>query len=131
MILSDPRFRPWVERHLKATLPPDAVFIGQITDGEVMNAMAFYNYSGHDIHVSLVLKGRGTKRLIREFNRYVYGNCGCCRCTALIRPSNTRSVSLAERLGFKLEGVLRRHYGDEDAHVFGLLKEECRYEPEP
>lgn len=114
-----------MERNLKIQLPEDAIFLGQITEGRVVIAVAFSHYCEHDIHVSLVVRGHGSKGLIREVFNYIFVKAGCARCTCLIRKSNTRSIRLAEKLGFKKEGVLRKYYGDEDAFVYGLLKEEC------
>ena len=34
---------------------------------------------------------------------------------------------LAERLGGKPEGIKRRYYGDEDAVLYGVLKDEFRF----
>ena len=125
MILFDPRFRPWLEQKLGATLPSEAVFLGRISDGLVVGAVAFSHYSGHDIHISMALeKGKGTRQLMHEVFRYVFGRCGCSRMTALIRPDNLKSTQLAERFGFKPEGVLRCFYGEADAMIFGLLKSE-------
>lgn len=125
MILFDPRFRPWLEQKLGATLPQDAVFLGTISEGRVVAAVAFSHYSGHDIHISMgIEKGKGTRQLMRQVFGYVFGRCACSRMTALIRPDNQRSRQLAERFGFIQEGVLRRFYGDADALIFGLLKSE-------
>lgn len=128
MILADQRFRPWIELRL-GKLPPEAEFLGSIKDGQVVAVVAFFDYSVHDIRLSICMeKSGGSKRLLLEVFDYVFRQIGCSRCTAIIRPSNTKSIVLAERLGFKKEGVLRRYCGEEDAYLFGLLKEECRYE---
>jgi [ribosomal protein S5]-alanine N-acetyltransferase len=50
------------------------------------------------------------------------------RVTAEVNAANTRSLRVLEKLGFRLEGVLRRHetYRGKrgDVHLFGMLREE-------
>jgi [ribosomal protein S5]-alanine N-acetyltransferase len=50
------------------------------------------------------------------------------RVTAEVNAANTRSLRVLEKLGFKREGILRRHetYRGErgDLHLFGMLREE-------
>jgi len=53
---------------------------------------------------------------------------------ARIRADNEKSIKLAARIGFKEEGRLRQGFGDVDALVFGLLRDDfyglCRQPPE-
>jgi ribosomal-protein-alanine N-acetyltransferase len=53
---------------------------------------------------------------------------GLHRVEAMIGPSNTPSVKLAEKHGFIKEGVLREHYNKDgtlvDSAVYGLLRHE-------
>jgi [ribosomal protein S5]-alanine N-acetyltransferase len=50
------------------------------------------------------------------------------RVTAEVNAANTRSLRVLEKLGFKLEGVLRQHETycgvRGDVHLFGMLREE-------
>jgi [ribosomal protein S5]-alanine N-acetyltransferase len=50
------------------------------------------------------------------------------RVTAEVNAANTRSLRVLEKLGFKLEGVLRQHETyrgvSGDVHLFGMLREE-------
>lgn len=119
-----------MELRLGCTLPEDAVFIGSVVGGKVVAGVAFSHYSGHDIHLSLVAeRGKGQKGLLEEVFHYVFRTAGCSRCTVLIRSGErgNKSRRLAQKLGFRKEGILRRYYGDEDADVFGLLKEELTH----
>ncbi|GIW24115.1 GNAT family N-acetyltransferase [Meiothermus sp.] len=53
---------------------------------------------------------------------------GLERITAEVHSSNTRMLSLLEKLGFVREGILRQHETRqgvrEDVHLFGMLREE-------
>ncbi len=50
------------------------------------------------------------------------------RITAEVNAANTRSLRVLEKLGFKLEGVLRQHETYRgvrgDVHLFGMLRKE-------
>ena len=49
------------------------------------------------------------------------------RVTALVKRSNTRSLTGCMKLGFEVEGVMREFFDGEDAIVLGLLKADCIY----
>jgi hypothetical protein len=50
------------------------------------------------------------------------------RLSALIEPSNTRSLQQAVRLGFVYEGFIRLGIeGVRDAYMFGMLAGDCRW----
>jgi RimJ/RimL family protein N-acetyltransferase len=63
---------------------------------------------------------------------FCFGELGLHRVEAFIHPDNTASRSLAEKLGFRCEGVLRDHLrvGDEwrDDMLYALLATERRIE---
>jgi [ribosomal protein S5]-alanine N-acetyltransferase len=64
-------------------------------------------------------------KLMLEF---AFENLKLERVTAEVNATNTRSLRVLEKLGFKLEGVLRRHETyrgvRDDVHLFGMLCEE-------
>ena len=73
-------------------------------------------------------QGRGLMtRALRLATRWALRDAGLPRLQALIRPSNDRSIAVAERAGFRREGLLRRALDDRgtarDVLVYGLLPE--------
>ena len=67
-------------------------------------------------------------RALRLATRWALQDAGLPRLQALIRPSNDRSIAVAERAGFRREGLLRRALDDRgtarDVLVYGLLPED-------
>lgn len=123
MILSDARFRPWLEARLRMELALDAQFIGRIEGDQIVAAAAFSHFTGHDIELSVAGNpGGGSKAYLQAVFGYVFDQCGCARCTVKTRESNSAAIRLAERLGFQREGLLRNGFGDEAAIVFGLTR---------
>jgi RimJ/RimL family protein N-acetyltransferase len=79
--------------------------------------------------------GRGyASETVQLLARMAFDDLGANRVQLRIDPSNIRSLRLAERLGFVLEGTLRRKLpapggGLADMHVLALLPEEYRLLP--
>lgn len=51
----------------------------------------------------------------------------CLRMTIRTRVSNLYVRRLVEHHGFKMEGTLRCWYDDEDAAIYGLVREDCKF----
>ncbi len=93
---------------------------------EICGAVVFNNYEGRDIHLTVVQDGPVSLADARRISRYVFEQLCCERVTAVTRESNMKARCALTRLGFMLEGVLRKHYDEEDGLVYGLLKTEQR-----
>jgi len=132
------RIRPWLEERVGLKLHPEATFMATAACGKLQTAVAFSNYRPDtDIELTVATEGKGLKSamaLIRAVFVYVFEQSNCRRCTARIRADNEKSIKLAARIGFKEEGRLRQGFGDVDALVFGLLRDDfyglCRQPPE-
>ena len=71
-----------------------------------------------------------TKRVLKVIFGYPFIQLGLNRVTAIVKETNLKSRSLVERLGFILEGELKKYYETgESAMVYGLLKDDCRWLP--
>jgi RimJ/RimL family protein N-acetyltransferase len=98
--------------------------IGQETDdGRIICVSVFNNYNGIDIEWTS--SGRYTRGMWRVTLDYIFGTNSCRRCTMRTRPTNLQTIKTLIHLGARIEGRLRWYYGDEDALVFGLLKEDA------
>lgn len=123
MIVAAPQLRDWLQAKVGMTLAEDAQFMGIIREGEIKAAAAFSHYTGCDIEMSVAGEpGSGSKGFLKALFAYAFEQCGCVRCTVKTRASNARAIKLAKRLGFVQEGVQRLGFGDEDAVLFGLLR---------
>ena len=103
-------------------------------DGDLVGGVWFHHYHqlahGSVCEVSVVVEDPRvvSRQIIRDFFYYPFRQLGVTRLQAVTATTNTRCVSLLERLGFTREGVLRRlHDGVVDAVVYSMLKEECRW----
>lgn len=58
---------------------------------------------------------------------YLFVQCELERVTAFIAVDNEQSLSLAQRLGFQVEGKARCWYPGVDAYILGLLRHEFKW----
>lgn len=133
-IVSDPRMMHWVASRI-ASIPagyiwPSASAIGLANEREIIAGMVVHDFvpSTRSCQITFAADTPkwATRHSIRALLRYPFEQLNCRRLTTFIARSNVRSIRFNEGLGFQLEGVIRFGMGDEDALIYGLLKEECR-----
>lgn len=125
LIVRDARVAEFVGGEIGVVFSPPLTCLGIQRDGQIIGGAVFNIFEGADIHVSMA--GRGaTKGFFAEVGHYVYTVLGCERMTII--TEQTKVVRLAERLGGKVEGLLRGHFGaGKDAFIVGILKHEYRF----
>lgn len=93
----------------------------------ILAGIVLHDYSGKNISMSTAIKPGVilSPRLVHDILRVPFNEpLDACRVTAFVDETNMRSVNLIQALGFTEEGRIRKHFGDRDALVFGLLKDE-------
>jgi RimJ/RimL family protein N-acetyltransferase len=109
------------------------VALGVVRDDRLVGGVDFHNYRQHDIEISITFDQTGLRTWCRPevlagLFSYPFNTLGCARITAIAGRKNKKSRQLIENIGFKLEGTARRALdGREDAMIYGMLREECRY----
>ncbi len=125
MIITDERVARFVGDKLNTAFVPPWTAMGIARNDKVMAGVIFNVFEGADVHVSVA--GRGfTKCFLAEVGRYVFDQLKCERMT--IQTEHPSVVSIAERLGGKVEGLKRNHFGvGRDAYLVGILKSEWKF----
>lgn len=108
---------------------PDSVTIA-ITgdDGSLWGAFLFDQYFGHDIRITIASNNPRwvTKANLGDIFYYPFVTAGCVRLSMICDKKNKAVRKLAEGVGFKLEGTIRKGLdGKKDALYYGLLKEDA------
>lgn len=116
--------------------PKDYTALGVVIDHKLVGGIVFTNCHAtpdlgiYDIEMSGAFDDPRwclPQTLARLFS-YPFVQVGCVRMTTITGASNARARRLDERLGFVQEGVIRKGLdGVEDAIVYGMLREECRW----
>jgi RimJ/RimL family protein N-acetyltransferase len=68
-----------------------------------------------------------SKRFAYAVAFYPFIQLACRRVTAFIAVDNAKSLSLAQRLGFRVEGIAKSWFPASDAYILGLTREECKW----
>ena len=103
--------------------------------GDLVGGCLYTNFrpapdrQGGDIEMWAVGNGRWLDRgVMQELFGYPFNQLGCHRVTCITRRKGRDARRLLEKLGFRLEGVVRQGLKPHgDAMVYGLLKHECRW----
>lgn len=117
----------WMHDRLKEPIPDKFETIAVIHDGKLAGAMLYYNFFGNTINLSLVSDTPrcASKTVFKVMLGYPFKQLKVKRVTALIRKANKRSRKLAEGLGFKLEGVLRKaDPNGRDLCIYGITEQD-------
>ena len=122
------------ESHRKL-LDQELLALGIFYDGVIIGGVGMHDWS-HDTRraqigywISKEYEGRGIiTRSLRAFITYLFGQIGLNKIEIHYVTANKRSAKVAERLGFRVEGVIRqstiRNGMPDDLVVTGLLKSE-------
>jgi RimJ/RimL family protein N-acetyltransferase len=62
--------------------------------------------------------------MFNEVFGFVFDKMRVARVTGLLRGKNTQAKRINEHFGFKLEGVMRKSFIDDDLHIYGFLAED-------
>lgn len=69
-----------------------------------------------------------TRRILKKLFGLAFEKLNCRRINLLVSQGNCKSQELVNRLGFKVEGFLRKYRTNgEDCFIFGMLKNECKW----
>lgn len=108
-----------------------ATALGVVRDKKLLGGVVYYNHrEGIDTEVSFAFDSPAwaSKVALRILFGYPFNQLGCVRLTAICARKNKHSRRIVERLGFKLEGTLRKALdGRQDLMVYGMLKTECKW----
>lgn len=125
MIVTDDRVAAFVAKACGVVVNPPYTLMGIERGGEIVAGVVFNMWTGPDIH--LTVAGHGwTRGVLADIGQYVFGQLECERMTFI--TEQPKVVRLAERLGGRVEGVMRNQFGrDRPGFLVGVLKSDWRY----
>lgn len=105
---------------------------GVLKGDKLIGAAVFDNYRPaiKSVCISLAItdKRAMTRGFLRLLANYAFITLGANRMTAMIDEDNLSSIKITEKVGFKLEGIMRK--GSPTGNnmcIYGMLKEECKW----
>jgi RimJ/RimL family protein N-acetyltransferase len=104
--------------------------LGVVRHGQLVGGVVYHHYRGFDIQIAAAFdaKSWALPGTLRALCAYPFVQLGVTRVTAITGKKNKKARRTLERIGFALEGVAKRGLdGVEDAMIFGLLKDNCKW----
>ncbi|MBP9694627.1 MAG: GNAT family N-acetyltransferase [Alphaproteobacteria bacterium] len=98
-------------------------------DQKRIGAVVYHRYMGYDCEMSIYTESPkwAQKGIIKRIFDYPFEQLNVRRVTSTIAVDNYKAQRLVQRLGFVKEGHLRLGFGDQDAILYGLLRNERRF----
>jgi RimJ/RimL family protein N-acetyltransferase len=116
----DERVTAWVAAQCGDDPPPPTAAIGYERDGELVAGVFFDGCSDNNVFCHIATTGLLPWELLRAAMAYVYRQLGFERMTLMVRDDNEKCISLCNKLGAELEGVMTRAYVGGDILLFVL-----------
>lgn len=123
----------WARKRLQLDAPPQLFRALSAVDenDEFMCVVVMTNFSSRNIDLNIVISDKRAprpKETVFMFNQifgYIFDKLRVVRVTGLLRGKNFAAKRINEHFGFKLEGVVRKAFDDDDdLHIYGFLAEE-------
>lgn len=106
-----------------------SVAIGVSDGASLLGAVIYHNYAPmyRSVEISMAADSPrwATRGIIAALLHYPFVQLGCQRITTAIPKRHKRARRFNEGLGFKLEGTIRKGFGNDDACLYGLLRDEA------
>lgn len=121
----------WAERVLGVSFQhtPATWLTSRSTTGTILGVVVFSRFTPGNCEITVASQSPRfiTKDFAYAVTAYAFMQLKCRRVTAFIAVGNDRSLKLAQRLGFRHEGTVRDWFPTSDAHVLGLLADDCKF----
>lgn len=113
----------------------EGIALGIVLDGKIIGGVGMHNWDHHlkkaqlGYWIAKDFEGKGIlSECLKRFIDFLFVNVGLNKVEIHFMVSNKRSAALAERIGCKVEGIIRQNYilngTYHDLVVTGLLKTE-------
>lgn len=118
----------WAERILGVSFQhtPATWLTSKDHAGNILGVVIFSRFTTGNCEVTVAAQDPRfiTRELAAAVAVYAFRQLNCRRLTAIISVDNAKSLKLAQRLGFRIEGTLRDWFPSGNAHVLGFLAED-------
>jgi hypothetical protein len=130
-VYDNERVGRWVLEKTKGVWASGNKAIGIEKNGTIKAGVMFNDYTGENGSISSYFRCDDPKVITKLFYQIVFDYpfhvCKVNRITNFINSTNTHSIEITERLGFKKEATLKGYFPDGDGLVYCMWRNECRW----
>ena len=125
----DDYVRAWVAKKIGIRGFGPSTAIGVQRDNQLIAGAVFHDYRDGQIEASLASSSPrwATRSVLYSLFAYPFIQCDANRLLVTCDESNHKAMKMNRQLGFTPEGILRQMYYPNDAIVWGMLKDECKW----
>lgn len=119
----------FIEGKLGIKVSQPYVAFGFVSDDKrPLCAFIFNDRSDANMEMTVFAEPGGiTRGVLRYVANYAFNTNKCRRLTVRTKKRNKRVLKLAPRYGFTYESVAKHFFPDDDAVVFRMLKQDCKF----
>ena len=119
----------FIEEKLQVKItPPYTAFGFASDDNRPLCAVMFNDFNHSNMEMTIYAEPGGiTRPVMKYLANYVFVKNNCRRLTVRTKKRNKLVLQLAPRYGFKYECIAKHFFPDDDAVMFRMLKEDCRF----
>jgi hypothetical protein len=119
----------FIEQKLGVKISPPYTAFGFVSDdSRPLCAVLFNDFNHANMEMTIYAEPGGvTRQVLKYLANYVFNKSQCRRLTVRTKKRNKRVLQLAPRYGFKYECIAKHFFPDDDAVVFRMLREDCRF----
>lgn len=129
MIIQGKEIGDWVIEKTGGNWTHLCVAIGQKVNDKIVAGVIYDGFT----HASISIHSRidEPKLVSREFYwavfDYPFNQLKVKRLTGIVKTSNEKANSFNEKIGFKKEALLRNYFPNDDAIIYVMWPEDCRF----
>lgn len=122
------RVTEFLEERLHERLHEPYSVIGFERDGVLVAGFMFNGYNGTNVELTVAADHVLTRGMFRVLAAYAWEQLGAHRCTIHTSVLKPHVIDMAERIGWKIEGVHPLYYPDGSTAVsLGMLRAYCKW----
>lgn len=123
----------WAREKLELNAAPEFFRAMAAVDenDEFVCVVVMTNFTARNVDLSIAIdirkvRPKGTIEMFNGVFGFLFNQLRVARVTGLLRGKNKKAQRINEHFGFKLEGVMRKAFSDDDLHIYGFLAEDYR-----
>jgi RimJ/RimL family protein N-acetyltransferase len=125
----DDYVRAWVAKRIGIRGFGPSTAIGVQKDGQLIAGAVYHDYRDGQVEASLSADSPkwATRSVLFSLFAYPFIQMDANRLLVTCDESNKKAMKMNRQLGFTPEGILRQMYYPNDAIIWGMLKDECKW----